>query len=87
MRVMRPILVTLILAILPTKVLAHGCREFHYNDVARILNGFGKTEYKDAMRSVRTVAANKFSPNAAQSTIESEKAFAGFTELFNQVSR
>lgn len=86
MRVMRPILATLILAILPTKVLAHGCRDFHYNDVARILNGFGKTEYKDAMRSVRTVAANKFSPNAAQSTIESEKAFAGFTELFNQVS-
>lgn len=66
--------------------MAHSDRAFHYNDVARIMNGFGTPDYKDAIASVRRVAANDFSPNAAQSTIQSEKAFAGFGELFDQVS-
>ena len=74
------------LSLLPCQLDAHPNREFHYNDVARIMNGFGTPDYKDAMASVRRVAANDFSPNAAQSTIQSEKAFAGFGELFDQVS-
>ena len=86
MRVLRLLLSALILAIFPAEVNAHGSRAYHYNDVARILNGFGTPDYNDAMASVRRVAANNFSPNAAQSTIQSEKAFAGFGELFNQVS-
>ena len=66
--------------------MAHPDRTYHYNDAARIMNGFGTPDYKDAMAAVRRVAANDFSPNAAQSTIQSEKAFAGFGELFERVS-
>lgn len=74
------------LPLLPCKLFAHPDRAYHYNDTARIMNGFGTPDYKDAMAAVKRVAANDFSPNAAQSTIQSEKAFAGFGELFEQVS-
>ena len=74
------------LSLLPCKLMAHPDRAFHYSDAARIMNGFGTPDYNDAMASVRRVAANDFSPNAAQSTIQSEKGFAGFGELFEQVS-
>ena len=76
----------IILVFVPSTVRAHGSRADHYNDVARILNGFGTPKYDDAVASVRRVASNNFSPNAAESTIQAEKAYAGFCRVFDQVS-
>jgi hypothetical protein len=36
----------------PNTIQAHGDRAFHYNDVARILNGFGTPDYKDAKNAL-----------------------------------
>lgn len=64
----------------------HGSRKDHYNDVARILNGFGTPDYDDAAKYHQVVASNGFSPNATPSTIQSQTAFSDFFVLFEEVS-
>ena len=65
---------------------AHGSWELHYNDCARVLNGFGVADGKDAKRASQTVANASWSPNAAEATKRADRAAGGFYDLVNAVS-
>lgn len=91
MRVIRLFLSALILVVAHASAHAHSDWKYHYNDATRILNGFGAdADYAEkwltAWKKYGVSMPNNASPNAAKSTIEAEKAFSGFCELFNQVS-
>lgn len=85
-KMVKAVLAIVAIVVSPICAYAHGSAEMHYNDIACVLDGFGKPDYYDAKESWKLVTGNGFSPNAAASTIQSEKGFAGFYGVVSQVS-
>jgi len=64
----------------------HGEWQMHYNDVARVLNGFGTPDGNDAKAASDRVSSGVYSSNASGAAKAADEANAGFYEVFRQVS-
>lgn len=65
---------------------AHGEWAMHYNDVARVFNGFGPPDGKDAEAAYKTTKSQSWSASASGSKIASDKTVAAFYDLFDSIS-